>query len=131
MSDKILLVTPPDDILLDGVRITLVNLNETQTKIISDVLTQLSDIPTTILYVWNSNTSNDTEWVLDKKHKSDIIIFNANSDDDILVGYLAAQPNSHYFGTLKSLSSINNCAIYTVDQVTDIIGKIILKHGIR
>ena len=61
----------------------------------------------------------------DKKHKSDIIIFNADSDNDIVVGYLAAQTNSYYFGNLKLLSTVNRSAIYNTDQLYDLLEKLI------
>ena len=41
MSDKVILVTPPDDILVDAVRFLLVDLNQEQTQLISDTITKL------------------------------------------------------------------------------------------
>lgn len=129
MSDKVLIVTDPDDVLVDGLRILLVDLNLTQTQYISDVLTKLDSIPTTVLYMWNSN--NNTEWLLDKKHKSDLIIFNADSENDVIIGYMAAQTNSYYFGTLKSLSAVNKSAIYSTDQISEILENEIKQYGLR
>jgi predicted DNA binding protein len=129
MSNKVLLVTPPDDVLLDGIRILLVDLVPEQQQIISDALTQLVSIPNIILYVWNS--TNDINWLLDKKSKSDAIIFNADSENDVIIGYMAAQSNSHYFGTLKILSMVNNSTIYNIDQVSTILENIIKQHGLR
>jgi predicted DNA binding protein len=129
MSNKVLLVTPPDDVLLDGIRILLVDLVPEQQQIISDALTQLDSIPNVILYVWNS--TNDINWLLDKKSKSDAIIFNADSENDVIIGYMAAQSNSHYFGTLKILSMVNNSTIYNIDQVSTILENIIKQHGLR
>jgi predicted DNA binding protein len=129
MSNKVLLVTPSDDVLLDGIRILLVDLVPEQQQIISDALTQLVSIPNIILYVWNS--TNDINWLLDKKSKSDAIIFNADSENDVIIGYMAAQSNSHYFGTLKILSMVNNSTIYNIDQVSTILENIIKQHGLR
>ena len=129
MSNKVLLVTPPDDVLLDGIRIILVDLVPEQQQIISDALTQLVTIPNVILYVWNG--TNDINWLLDKKSKSDAIIFNADSENDVIIGYMAAQSNSHYFGTLKILSMVNNSTIYNIDQVSTILENIIKQHGLR
>jgi hypothetical protein len=127
MTEKVILVTPPDDILIDGTRILLVDLNNAQTQIISDALNQLSSNDTIIAYMWNN--TNSIDWLLDKKHKSAAIIFNAESDNEIIVGYMAAQKNSHYFGILKSLTEANKCAIYNTDQVFNLLEKITNQNG--
>jgi hypothetical protein len=129
MSDKVLLVTAPDDVLVDGVRILLVDLVPEQQQIISNALAQLATIPNVVLYIWNS--SNDASWLLDKKSKSDTIIFNANSENDVIIGYMAAQSNSHYFGTLKILSLVNNSTIYNIEQVSTILENVIKQYGLR
>lgn len=129
MTDKVLLVTPPDDVLVEGIRILLVDLIPEQQQIISDALTQLESIPNVILYIWNN--TNDSNWLLDKKFKSNAIIFNADSENDVIIGYMAAQSNSHYFGTLKILSMVNNSTIYNIDQVSTILENIIKQHGLR
>ena len=129
MTDKVLLVTAPDDVLVDGIRILLVDIVPEQQQIISDALTRLDNSPDVIVYVWNS--TNSTSWLLDKKLKSDAIIFNANSENDVIIGYMAAQSNSHYFGTLKILSMVNNSTIYNIDQVLIILENIINQYGLR
>ena len=129
MTDKVLLVTAPDDVLVDGIRILLVDIVPEQQQIISDALTRLDNSPDVIVYVWNSTSS--TSWLLDKKLKSDAIIFNANSENDVIIGYMAAQSNSHYFGTLKILSMVNNSTIYNIDQVLIILENIINQYGLR
>lgn len=126
MSDKVIIVTPPDDIPVDGLRILLVDLTPDQTNIISQSLTRLETIPTTITYVWN--TSNDISWLLDKKHKSFLIFFNADSENDAIIGYMAAQANSYYFGNLKSLSQVNQNAIYDTEQIFNLMENIIQQY---
>jgi hypothetical protein len=102
MSDKVIIVTPPDDIHVDGLRILLVDLTLDQTQLISEALAQIQEMPTIVTYVWQ--TGNDIEWVLDKKHKSYYLtIFNADSQNDIVVGYLAAQNNSYYIWRPKKI----------------------------
>jgi hypothetical protein len=114
MTDKVLIVTPPDDILIDGFRLLLVDLNNDQTKIISDCLLNISSKLTVITYLWTTN--DNTNWLLDKKIRSDLIIFNADSQNEMIVGYIAAQKNSHYFGTLKTLAMANAKAIYASED---------------
>lgn len=127
MSDKVILVTPPDDILVDAVRFLLVDLNQEQTQLISDTITKLDYFGTIVLYLWNSNDNID--WLLDKKLKSQCIIFNADSSNDLITGYMSAQPNAHYFGTLRSLTSVNNRAIYNIDQIHNLMEKTTNQHG--
>lgn len=129
MTNKVLLVTAPDDVLVDGIRILLVDIVPEQQQIISDALTLLDNSPDIIVYVWNS--ANDTAWLLDKKLKSDAVIFNADGENDVIIGYMAAQSNSHYFGTLKILSVVNKSTIYDTDQVLIILENKIKQYGLR
>lgn len=129
MTNRVLLVTAPDDVLVDGIRILLVDITTTQQQIISDALTLLDNSPDIVVYVWNS--ANDTAWLLDKKLKSDAVIFNADSENDVIIGYMAAQSNSHYFGTLKILSVVNKSTIYDTDQVLIILENKIKQYGLR
>lgn len=121
MTDKIILVTAPDDTLLDGKRIISVNLNIDQQQILSDALNQTEHSRCLVVYIWNDQ--DDIDWFFDKKSKADIIIFNADSTNELIVGYCAAHQNSYYFGSLRSLHKVNNSAIYSVDQCVDIINR--------
>lgn len=122
MIDKIVLVTEPDDIVVDGFRILLVDLTNEQSQIISDAINKLNFTSNVIIYVANISS---VEWLIDKKHKSKIIIFNADSTNELLTGYLAAQPNAYYIGNLKIFGKVNKRVIYSVDEVVDIINKTI------
>ena len=126
MVDKVIIVTPPDDVQIDGLRILLVDLTHEQTNLISQSLTRLETIPKTITYVWN--TSNDVQWLLDKKYKSFLTFFNADSDNDAIIGYMAAQANSYYFGNLKSLSLANQNAIYDTEQIFNLMENVIQQY---
>ena len=119
MTGKVLVVTTPDDVVLDGFRLLLVDLDADQTKTVSDCLLKISSDITVITYLWASN--DDVDWLLDKKIKSDLIIFNANSQCELIVGYMAAQKKSHYFGILKSLGGANAKAIYASEDCESLI----------
>lgn len=126
MSDKIILVTPPDDILLDGIRITYIELTEEQSSIVSLALLN-SKLPHTIInFVWKMGDRVD--WLLDKIAKSDIVLFNAEATNngaiELILGWAAAQPQSYYFGKLKDLHLANDRAIYTSDDVTNLLEKV-------
>jgi hypothetical protein len=127
MTDKIIVATPPDDIALDGIRILVVNLTQEQGQVISNALLQFDNFNVNIVnYVWN--TGNDIPWLLDKKTKSDVIIFNADVNDNTITGYLSAYTKSYYFGTLKDLHLANNRAIYTTEDVLTLLETIVKKH---
>ncbi len=131
MTDRILIVTPPDDILLDGIRIAHVNLSDEQSNIVSAALMD-SALPHTIVnYVWKMG--NPVDWLLDKIAKSDLIIFNADGPMDpgreIIIGWTAAQPQSYYFGNLKDLHQANDRAIYNSDNVLSLLEKIAKQNG--
>lgn len=122
MDDKIVLITEPDDIQLDGIRILLVDLTQDQTQFLSTALGKLEKLPNLIIY---SAENSNINWLLDKKNKSKLIIFNADSDNHLLVGYMVAQPNSIYFGNLKILSEVNNRVIYSIEDLVNLLNKVI------
>lgn len=126
MSDKILVVTSPDDTLLQGLRITHVQLSDEQSNIVSTALLQTKLPHNIINYVWRMG--NSVEWLLDKIAKSDLVIFNAdcpsNGAIEIIIGWTAAQHNSYYFGNLKDLRVANDRAIYSVDDILSLLEKV-------
>lgn len=124
MADKAVVVTSPDDIHIDAYRILVAGLTPEQGKLISDVLLKIPYSGDVVLYYWEGN---DVQWLLDKKHKSDLIIFNAEHSNELIVGYLAAQKNAHYFGILKSLSGANTKAIYSSEDLESLL-TLILKQ---
>ncbi len=130
MTDKILVVTPPDDILLQGIRILHVHLNEEQSSIVSNALMQ-TEMPHNIInYVWKMG--NRVDWLLDKSSKCDLILFNAGGPTDpgldVILGWIAAQYQSYYFGILKDLHMVNDRAIYSSADVLILLEKIAKKH---
>jgi len=118
MSNQLILVTPPDDILTDGIRILAYDLLPEQSKLLSDVLKSLDIKIDVITYI--AKLGDDTSWVLDKKQKCSIIYFNAESEDQTMVGYLAAQPNAFYFGNLRSINFANNKRINSSETIKTI-----------
>lgn len=125
MSDRILIVTAPDDTLLQGIRIMHVCLTEEQSSVVSSALLQTKLPHTMVNYVWNMG--NRVDWLLDKITKSDIIIFNADvppNGSDIIIGWVSAQPQSYYFGNLKDLHMANDRAIYSVDDILTLLEKV-------
>lgn len=121
MSNQIILVTEPDDTMQDGTRLLFVNLDQEQTQFVSACLNKLESISTTIIYVWN--TGDNAEWLLDKKFKSKLILFNADSGNDIVNGYLAAQSNSYYIGILRMLGGVNVNQILEQEQLINILAE--------
>jgi hypothetical protein len=127
MNDRVLLVTEPDDTLEQGVRIAVVGLLPDQSLTVSQALAELESTPCLISYIWNINES--LEWIIDKLYKSDVIFFNAEIENQTLVGYLTAQHNAYYFGRLRCLGQVNKSEIYSVDQCLDILENAVRKHG--
>jgi len=121
MNNQITLVTAPDEVYHNAVRILLVDLNEEQTQSVSSALMTYDTIPPVVVYVWK--ISESVEWLLDKKLKSQLIVFNADSEKLDIVGYFAGVPNSFYFGGLKDLSIVNKRNIYSADDFKEIVDK--------
>ena len=119
MSDHVVIVTSPDDFLPDSFRFLIFDLTENQTQIISQSLLRLNKVGNIVVY--SARSADPIDWISDKKLKSDFVIFNAESLDDVMVGYFGAQRNSYYFGTLKKLNKINKSAIYSVEDVVKLL----------
>jgi hypothetical protein len=68
------------------------------------------------------------EWLMDKITKGDLIIFNAspthNGAIELIIGWVAAQPQSYYFGNLKDLHIANDRAIYSVNEILTLLEKV-------
>jgi hypothetical protein len=127
MHDRIILVSDPDDILLQGVRILLFDLERYQQEIFSNCLLSFDNIETTIVY--NYHLGNHLDWLIDKYHKSNIIFFNAGSSNELLVGFLAASRNSYYFGELRDLDKLNNSVIYDHEHMKETLTKLYKNYG--
>jgi hypothetical protein len=127
MSDKILMITAPDDSYEEGIRIFVFDLTSDQYSILSQGLLDFDEIPSVVVY--NASISTDIKWILDKIFKSDIIIFNAGSENQQLVGYLTSKSNSYYFGELRDLSLVNTSVILDTYQLKEILEKRFEKYG--
>lgn len=127
MSDKILMVTSPDDSYVEGVRIFVFDLDSNQYSILSQSLLDFDTIPSVIIY--NSSISTDIKWTLDKILKSELILFNAESENQQMVGYLSSKINSCYFGELRGLSLVNKSVIFDVNQLKELLERQFKKYG--
>ena len=128
VTAKILVITPPDDTVLQGLRITHVNLTNEQTAIVSQAILKNNLSHNVINYVWH--IGNPISWLLQMKSKSNLIIFNADSDteSDMITGYLAADPRSYYFGTLRDLHVANDRVILNSDEILNLLETIAKYH---
>ncbi len=125
MSNKVSLVTAPDDVLEDSFRILLIGLTQEQSSVISDSLHKIDDLPNVVIYIWNNESP---EWLFDKKNKSHLIVFNAGMNNPELIGYFSAHTKAHYFGLLKTLGIINNRVIHDSDDFLITLQKYILTY---
>jgi len=103
---SISIITAPDDLLIDGTRILLYDLTPDQSNMVSNCIKNLNGDGKLLVYM--SNHGDDVKWTIDKKQKSSIIIYNADSNNQTMVGYLSAHKNSYYVGELRDLSIIND-----------------------
>ena len=89
---------------------------------IDELRTYINNLPIIILYIWDNSS---LDWLFDKKHKSQHIIFNAEHQNELMTGYMAAQRNSSYFGILKNLAKVNTKAIYSIDDCIKLLETVI------
>lgn len=120
---SVTVVTYPDDVLIQCPRILLVDLNTDQLDIVSKSLTEYNFDDTIVTYIWKNG--EDINWLFDKKLKSDLVIFNAESQNQTIVGYFAAQKKSFFMGDLRDLSIINNSRVFDQTNLLEIFYKVI------
>lgn len=111
MSDRIILVTDPDDVVLAGFRILAVDLSPEQQSQLSTELKLLDTDTALIVYLWKSTDS--VRWLLDKKTKSSLTVFDAEMQNQTIAGFLSAFPDSYYYGMLRDLDiyNVNNLMV--------------------
>ena len=129
MTDRILVVTAPDDTLQDGIRIAHVNLSQEHSQLISQALLQ-SNLPHTIInYVWNQGDSKS--WLFDKIVKANLVFFNADCDQEtaLLTGWISSNPRSYYFGRLRDLNIVNDRVLYNSDDILNLLEKTVKSYG--
>lgn len=100
MNERILIVTPPSDVVEDHTAVLTVGLNNEQTVFISDCLKSVENDDLTV-YLWQENDPRD--WLFDKIKKSHLIVLNAEMNDQTLVGYIVANKKTVYLGNLLSI----------------------------
>lgn len=123
MIDKITIVTYPDDYLLDGFRILFVDLTIHQKEMLSRAILSLELADNLICYSYQA--VEDVSWAIDKSIKSQLVVVNADSENQALIGYLLSKSNCYYIGNLKGLNTIIDRVIYDSDQFIDILNKIL------
>jgi len=114
---QITAVTPPDDIVLQAPRLLCIDLSAQQSEFVSNTLKDTTK--DCVVYIWNKDA--DVDWLFDKAFKSTIIIINSESDCQDIVGWMLSMKQSYYLGQLKNLSLLNNKAIYSSQQILDLI----------
>jgi hypothetical protein len=127
MTDKVLLITEPDDSYIEGLRFLLFDLDHSQYEIFSQSLLTFKSLPTVIIY--NSTASTTPQWTIDKIIKSDLILFNANSEHQQLVGYICSKTKSYYFGELRDLGLVNKSVIFDSHQLKELLEKTFETYG--
>ena len=124
---KIVIVTDPDDVAINGFRMLLVDLNEDQLAIVSKCLEEVDNTISVVIYMWASG--NSTEWLHDKKLKSNCVICNATSISQTVIVYLIASANTHYFGMLPALAHVNPNIIFGQEDCKAVIETEITKYN--
>lgn len=119
MTNKVTVVTPPDDVLVDAKRILLFDPTVEQTQLISSCLSANDFGYDIVFYIWRFG--EDTDWLLDKILKYDVAILNAETEEQGLLGYLFAKPNSYYMGNIRSLSKLKKSAVLDTDHLNSIL----------
>lgn len=114
-----MVVTPPDDVLIDAKRVLLFDPTVEQTQLISSCLSANDFGCDIVFYIWR--LGDDLDWLFDKILKYDVAILNADTQDQGLLGYLFAKSNSYYIGNIRSLTNLKKSAVLDVDHLNTIL----------
>jgi hypothetical protein len=117
---QIKIITSPDDVYDNCVRLLCVDLNKEQTEFISNTLKKIEN--DCAVYIWT--TDDDAEWLFDKVFKSDVIILNCESEHQDIVGWIMGFKKTKYLGNPKKLKIINKNAIYSEQDILQSLGEI-------
>ena len=98
------------------------NLDQNQTQHFTKPLMEVADITPVICYFWNQEHSD--QWLLDKIVKSDLIVYNAESEFRELVGFMKTHKKAYSIGNDRFFPDYNQRKINSYDQITNIV----LKH---
>ena len=115
------MITDPDDVEYDALRIVAVDLAPDQSHSLSEVLKTIQIDKDINLYVYSN--SDDIAWLIDKSIKADYIFANPQSDDQHLVGYIASKRQSHFFGETKITKALNKKSVLSQDHIVEILRK--------
>ena len=121
MSSKIFVITDPDDVEYDALRIVAVDLAPKQSYSLSEVLKTIQIDKDINLYVYSN--SDDVAWLIDKSNKADYIFANPQSDDQQIVGYIASKRQSHFFGETKITKALNKRSVLSQEHIVEILRK--------
>lgn len=121
MSDKILVITEPDDYFDDAIRLLFVDLDSNQTKMFTKPLLDIPTEKSIVCYYWALDTS--MTWLLDKLAKSHLIFFNNDSSHRELVGFLTANSKAYGLGNNRFLGKFINRNIVDSDEIKSLIIK--------
>jgi len=115
VNRKISLITAPDDVEFDAVRILAVSLTPEQSNALSDVLKFLEVDKDINLYVYNEK--DDVYWLVDKAHKADVIFINGLMENQKIAGYLASKRQSCFFQDSHLNTALNNTIVHAKEQI--------------
>ena len=115
MNRKISLITAPDDLEFDAIRILAVCLSPDQSNTLSDVLKVLEVEKDINLYIYNH--ADDLYWLVDKAHKADIIFVNGALENQKVAGWLASKRQSCFFDDAPLHKALNNTIVYSKEQI--------------
>ena len=121
MSSKIFVITSPDDVEYDALRIVAVDLAPEQSHLLSEVLKTIKVDRDINLYVYSN--LDDASWLIDKSNKADYIFANPLSDDQQIVGYIASKRQSHFFGETKITKALNKRSVLSQEHIIEILRK--------
>lgn len=126
MTDKILLITPPDKVRNKAKSCLIIYPNENIRNEYQNILAESTSAQN--VYLYNPDSENiDIEWLLDVAHLVDVIIFdidNSPQEVKMLASYLVSLPNTYWLTSEDTwcYNKLSRNRIYGLDTIQNLLG---------
>lgn len=125
MSDKILLITPPDKVYNQSKSCLMIYPNDAIREQYQNILAN-STHPQNI-YLYNLEEEQDIDWLLSVANTVDTIIFdidNSSQEVKMLASYLVSLPNTYWLTSEDTwcYNKLSMNRIYGLDTIQELLG---------
>ena len=127
MSDKILIITPPDRVYNQSKSCLMIYPSDSIREEYQNILAHSTSPQNIYLYNPMEEEHKDIDWLLSVANSVDIIIFdidNSSQDVKMLASYIVSLPNTYWLTSEDTwcYNKLSLNRIYGLDSINDLLG---------